>query len=220
MSSYVNLGQLRQALGIDSATDTTDDARLTTACFQASAMVDEYLRQIRPGYVGFAASSNTRGSSGSNTRSYDGNGKDELFIDDAETVASVVVDGTTVSTTAWTTWPYNEVPKRSLRYIAPTSSTRGLTVDLWSRGTANVAVTGYWGLSFIPQDVYEVTLMLAILIWRRQQTGDYTGSSVALNSQRFNAGAGRQFQFIVDPEIQACLSQLDAGWAVGGVWGG
>ena len=220
MSGYVTLGQLRQAVGIDSATDTADDARLQTAAFQASSLVDEYLRSIRPGYVGFAASSNTRGSAGSNTRHYDGNGDTEIWIDDAETVASVVVDGTTVATTSYVTWPYNEVPKRSLRYVAPSQADHALRIDHWAPGTRNVAVDAYWGLSFIPQDVYEVTMQLAIILWRRQQKGDYTGSSQALNSQRFNSGAGRQFQFIVDPEIQACLSQLDAGWAVGGVWGG
>lgn len=220
MSSYVTLGQLREAVGIDSATDTTDDNRLRTAAFQASALVDEYLRSIRPGYVGFATSSNTRGSAGSNTRYYDGTGQEEIFIDDAETVSTVTVDSTSIASTSWVPWPYNEVPKRSLRYVQPVSSTQGLTTDIWTRGTRNIAVTAYWGLSFIPQDVYETTMALAIILWRRQQKGDYTGSAMPLNSQRFNAGAGRQFQFVVDPELQACLSALDAGWAVGGVWGG
>lgn len=220
MSSYVTLGQLREALGIDDAADTTDDNRLRTVTFQASALVDEYLRQVRPGYVGFAAASNTRGSSGSNTRYYDGNGEDTLFIDDAESVASVVVDDVTIGATSYVSWPYNELPKRALIYSAPAPSHPGLNSEQWSSGTRNVAVTAYWGLSFVPQDVYQVTLALALILWRRQQKGDYEGSSVALNSQRFNAGAGRQFQYVVDPEIQACLSQLDAGWAIGGVWGG
>lgn len=217
MSSYVSLEQLKEAVGV---TDTNDDARLRTVAFQASALVDEYLRQIRPGYVGFAASSNTHGSVGSNTRLYDGTGNDTLFIDDAASVASVVVDSTTIATTAYTAWPYNEVPKRALIYIQPTSSIRGLTADIFSRGTANVSVTGYFGLPFVPQDVYEVTLALGIILWRRMQKGDYAGSSVTLSIQRFNSGAGRQFQVVADPELAACLSALDAGWAIGGVWGG
>ena len=87
-------------------------------------------------------------------------------------------------------------------------------------GLANVAVVAYFGMPIVPNDVYEVTMALAIILWRRQQKGDYTGSAQTLNSQRFNAGAGRQFQYVVDPEIAGCLSGLDAGWAVEGVWGG
>jgi hypothetical protein len=220
MSSYVTLAQLRTAVGIDTASDTTDDARLRTAAEQASSLVDEYLRRIRPGFVGFAGSSNTRGSAGSNTRYYDGTGTDTLFIDDADTVATVTVDGTAVASTNWQTWPYNETPKRAILYKFPVSSVYGLTTSTWDEGTANVAVTGYFGLATVPNDVYEVTMALAIILWRRQQKGDYAGSSMSLNSQRFNAGAGRQFQYVVDPELQACLSGLDAGWAVDGVWGG
>lgn len=217
MSSYVTLEQLKTVVGV---TDTVDDERLRTSAFQASALVDEYLRSIRPGYVGFAASSNSHAAVGSNTRRYDGTGSDTIFIDDAASVASVAVDDSTIETTAYIAWPYNEVPKRALLYLTPTSSVRGLTVDLFPVGTANVSVTAYFGLNFVPQDVYEVTMALAILLWRRQQKGDYTGSAMPLSSQRFNAGSGRQFQFVVDPEIAACLSNLDAGWAIGGVWGG
>ena len=220
MSTYVTLAQLRAAVGIDSATDTTDDARLRTAAEQASTLVDEYLRRIRPGYVGFAGSSNTRGSAGSNTRYYDGTGTDTLFIDDADSVSTVSVDGTSVASTNWTTWPYNETPKRAILYKYPVSSVYGLTTSTWDVGLANVAVTGYFGLPIVPNDVYEVTMALAIILWRRQQKGDYTGSAMSLNSQRFNSGAGRQFQYVVDPEIAACLSSLDHGWAVDGVWGG
>lgn len=219
MAGYVTLAQLKLALGIGPG-DTADDARLTTVAHQATGLVDEYLRQIRPGYVGFAGSSNTRGSSGSNTRHYDGTGQDEIFIDDAQSVASVTVDSTAIDSDDYEPWPYNEVPKRSLRYKQPVSSIRGLTADIWSIGTRNIAVTGYFGLSFIPEDVYEVTLALAVILWRRQQLGEYKGSSKALNSQRFSTGQGRQFQYVVDPEIAAALSQLDPGWAVGGVWGG
>ena len=220
MSQYVNLDQLRAAVGIDDSTDTTDDARLRTAAEQASTLVDEYLRQVRPGYVGFAASSNTHSSAGSNTRYYDGTGTDTLFIDDADTVATVVVDDDTIAATSWVAWPYNETPKRALLYKYPVTEVYGLTTSTWTRGTRNVEVTAYFGLPIVPNDVYEVTMALAIILWRRQQKGDYTGSAQALSSQRFNAGAGRQFQFMVDPEVQACLANLDFGWAVGGVWGG
>ena len=219
MSQYITLGQLKEALGI-SAADVVDDGRLQTATLQASGLIDEYLRSIRPGYVGFAAGSNTHGSVGSNTRTYDGSGDETLFIDDAASVSTVAIDGTTVTSTSLVTWPYNEVAKRAIIYKTPGIVHPAVQQGTFPTGIANVTVEAYWGLPFIPQDVYEVALALATLLWRRQQKGDYTGSSMALNAQRFQGGAGRQFQYVVDPEIAACLSALDAGWAVGGVWGG
>ena len=217
MSQYITLGQLKESLGI---TDAVDDGRLQTVTFQASALIDEYLRSIRPGYVGFAGSSNTHGSVGSNTRTYDGSGDATLFIDDAASIASVAVDGTTITSTSWIAWPYNEIAKRAIIYKTPTIVHPAVTQGSFGTGIGTVTVDAYWGLPFIPQDVYEVALALATLLWRRQQKGDYTGSSMALNSQRFQGGAGRQFQYVIDPEIAACLSALDAGWAIGAVWGG
>lgn len=220
MSAYITLVQFREAVGLTDVSDTRDDGVMRSCITRASAYVDEYLRQNRPGYVGFAAGSNTHSAVGSNTRYYDGTGHDTLWIDDAASVASVVVDSTTVSTDAYTAWPYNEVPKRSLIYDLPTVGNYGVTTTHWTQGTANVAVTGYFGLPFVPDDVAQVTLAVSLILWRRNQRADYEGTSGVLSSQRFSAGSGRQFQYAIDPEIAAALSSLDAGWAVGGVWGG
>lgn len=220
MSNYITLAQFREAVGLTDATDTRDDGVMRSCITRASAYVDEYLRQVRPGYVGFAASSNTHSSVGSNTRLYDGTGTDTVFIDDAASVASVTVSGTAISTDAYTVWPYNEIPKRALLYVEPTTSIRGLTSDIFPVGTANVSVVGYFGLPFVPDDVAQVTLAVSLILWRRNQRADYEGTSGVLSSQRFSAGSGRQFQYAIDPEIAAALSSLDAGWAIGGVWGG
>lgn len=222
MSAYISLAQMKEAAGFPtSSSDTRDDGAMLASIVRASAHIDEYLRTNRPGYVGFAASSNAHSAAiGSNTRTYDGSGDGTLFIDDAASVASVSVDGTALVSTAYTTWPYNEIPKRALVYIEPTSSTRGLTSDIFAVGTGNVSVTGYWGLPNVPDEISAVTLAIALILWRRNQKADYAGSSAVLSGQRFAGGSGRQFQFVVDPEISACLSLLDAGWAVPGVWGG
>ena len=222
MSSYITLAQLKEATGFPTPyTDITDDGALNSCIVRSSAHVDEYLRTNRPGYVGFAASSNAHSASlGSNTRSYDGSGDDTLFIDDAASVASVTVDDVVVTSTAYTAWPYNEMPKRALIFNAPTTSVHGLTTDRWTRGTGNVDVTAYFGLPTVPDEIAAVTLAVALVLWRRNQSREYAGSSQALTSQRFSGGSGRVYQTIVDPEIMACLSTLDAGWAVPGVWGG
>ena len=98
MSQYVTVEQLKEQIGIRGlAADTVDDAALQSATIRASALVDAHLDAVRPGYVGFAASSNARSSVGSNTRDYDGTGTDTLFIDDASSVATVSVDTVSVS---------------------------------------------------------------------------------------------------------------------------
>jgi hypothetical protein len=202
---YVSVADIKSALGI---TDTTDDTALLSAATRATASVDAYLGTIRGGYVGFAAASNARQSAGSNTRTYHGTGHDTLFIDDADSIASVTVDDTAIAATAYVAEPLNGKPKRWLTYISPTSSAWGLVSAIWTTGTANVSVTGYWGLAAVPEDVVEVTLALAILYWRRMQLGGTpeggygpTGTIVA--------GA-----FIHDTEARAILSALDAGWSV------
>src|SRR3990167_1079109 len=103
MSAYTSRGALKEAIG-QAGSDTTDDSKLDSIVFSASALVDSYLDLIRPGYVGFAAGSNARSSVGSNTRYYDGNNDDWLFIEDAQSVASVTVDDTAVASTDYVTW--------------------------------------------------------------------------------------------------------------------
>ena len=203
MSQYIGREALKLAVGVD---DTTDDALLTSVTFRASSIVDGYLERIRPGYVGFASSSNVRTAVGSNTRSYDGTGTDTLFIDDAQSIASISVDTVAVSSNSWRLWPYNETPKRAVIYALPASSIRGLTQDRWTRGTANVVTTGYFGLDTVPNDVEQVSLAVGVTIWRRYQQGDFTAGG--LSAQRFET----------DPEITAILHELDS-WAVPTVLG-
>lgn len=205
MSQYVTVEQVKDSLGIKgSAQDTVDDATLTSVVFRASAMVDSYLDTIRPGYVGFAAGSNSRGSVGSNTRTYHGTGTDTLFIDDAMSVSSVSVafasisgsNSTVLESTAYVAEPLNSVPKRWLTFLLPFTSVAGLLPSVWSPGTANITVTGYFGLSFVPDDVQQVTLALCVLTWQRYQDG-------------LPPPAGP-----TDPEVMGVLSNLDFAWRV------
>ena len=211
MSAYCSLQALKEAVGLKGqASDTVDDGILTSVIFRASARVDGFLEQNRTGYVGFANSSNSRTAVGSNTRVYDGTGTDTLFIDDFASVSTVSVDATTVSSNSWRLWPYNEVPKRAIIYAEPATSIRGLLVDHWTRGTANVSVTGYAGLDHVPNDVEQTTLSIAITYWRRYQRGD---QSVAVTPQ------GVRGFIESDPEVEGLLWSGLSGWLSIGVWG-
>lgn len=205
---YVSVANLKAALGV---IDATDDVPLLAAAERATATVDAYLGGIRRGYVGFAAASNARQSAGSNARTYDGTGDDTLFIDDASSIASVTLDGTAV--TDYTAEPQNGIPKRMLTLNAPTSMYYGLTPGTWHRGTANVSVTGYWGLAEVPRDIEAVALALATLYWRRDQLGGKVDGGYGPTAT-IVGGA-----WVADAEARAILSTLDAGWGVPTVFG-
>jgi len=207
VSAYISLAALKQAASID---DTVDDALLNSVIFRASARVDSFLARNRVGYVGFASSSNSRTGVGSNTRVYDGDGSDTLFIDDFQSVSAVSVDTTSVSSNSWRLWPYNETPKRAIIYAEPATSLRGLTTDHWAIGRANIAVTGYAGLSFVPNDVEQTTLAVALIYWRRYQQGE---------PEPVVSPDGMVGFLVADAEVDGILfSGLD-GWIVPGVWG-
>lgn len=202
MSAYVSRAALKEAIG-QGASDTTDDAKIDSIVFRASALVDAYLDTTRGGYVGFAAGSNARSSVGSNTRYYDGNNDDWLFIDDHSSVSSVTVDDVAVDSDDYVTWPYNEGPIRALVYKEPVSSV-GLTPAHWTRGTRNVAVAGFAGFNIVPSEVEACTVQLGILIWRRYERGE---------------DAGGEFATIADPEVRAVLATYLVAWTVPHVGG-
>lgn len=207
MSAYISRAALKQAVGI---TDTVDDALLDSVIFRASARVDSFLARNRVGYVGFASSSNSRTGVGSNTRVYDGTGDDTLFIDDFQSVAAVSVDTTSVSSNSWRLWPYNQTPKRAIIYEAVTPDIIGRAPSHWSRGTANIAVTGYAGLDHVPDDVQQTTLAVALVYWRRYQQGE---------PEPTVQPEGKAGFIVDDPEIHGILTDGLSGWVSQGVWG-
>lgn len=208
---YVSVAQLKAALGI---TDATDDTPLLAAAERATATVDAYLGAIRHGWVGLAAASNARQSAGSNVRTYSGDGTDTLFIDDASSIASVTMDGVALAAGSWVAEPQNSIPKRMLTMYLPLTTQYGLAPAVFSVGTANVSVTGYWGLPDVPRDIEMVTMALAELYWHRAQGG---GRSDGGYGPTMGYGGGTTV--IADAEARAILSGLDAGWGVPTVMG-
>lgn len=217
MSAYIDLGTLKTALSL-AGDDTTDDALLQSTIFRASDVVDGYLAQIRPGYVGFAASSNSRSSAGSNTRYYDGTGDEWLWIDDVTSVSSVTVDDTAIDMADVVLWPYNQTPKRAIVYKDPAPPIIGRSTGAWSLGTRNIAVTGYFGHNSIPNDIVHATLSIAVLYWRRYQSGAFE-PLIAANESMEGRALVRAFAITTDPEVMGILSALDGSWAMPGVYG-
>jgi hypothetical protein len=212
LSSYVSLAALKEAVGLSgSASDTVDDGVLNSLIIRASGRVDGFLEQNRTGYVGFAASSNSRTAVGSNTRVYDGSGTDTLFIDDFTSVATISVNTTSISSNSWRLWPYNETPKRAVIFETPSpASPSWITTDHWSLGTANVGVTGYAGVDHVPSDVEQTTLSIAITYWHRYQRGEPDPAVTPQGVRGFIES---------DPEVEGLLWSGLSGWISHGVWG-
>lgn len=206
---YASVASLKALTGV---TDTDDDALFLAALERATATVDAYLTTIRRGYVGFAAASNARTSAGSNTRTYSGDNSDTLFIDDAASIASVAIYGTTIDSSAYVAEPLNGVPKRFLTMVAPNSLYIGLHPAIWQYGTANITVTGYWGLPVVPRDVEQVTLQLGLLYFRR-------GQNSAPDSGYGPTAVMTGGKFFADSEAAAILSALDDTWGIPVVFG-
>lgn len=207
---YVSVANLKVALGV---ADATDDVPLLAAAERATATIDAYLGGVRRGYVGFAAASNARQAAGSNTRTYDGTGTDTLFIDDASSIASASIAGVAIDAGTYVAEPQNSIPKRMLTMALPLTTAYGLGPAHWTRGTANVSVTGYWGLPDVPRDIEAVALALAVLYWRRDQLGGKSDGGYG-PTPILTGG-----QWVADSEARAILSALDAGWAVPTVFG-
>lgn len=212
--SYASLAALKESVGLKS-TDTTDDGILGSTLARASAKVDSWLTLHRVGYHGISGSSNSRTSVGSNTYLFDGTGDDTLFIGDFSSVATITVDSATVDSSAYSLWPYNDRVKRAVIYNQPISyPMRGLAPGHWWPGTANVSVTGFAGLDHIPGDIEQATLAVAVIYWRRYQSGDETP---AVQRGQVEGVIG---YIVDDPEVEGVLASALIGWAQPGVFGG
>jgi hypothetical protein len=90
---------------------------------------------------------------------YDGNGCQELAIDDAQEVTKVEsydpIDevGTEIDSDRYTTYPHNVLPIRSIRFLYD---------DIFSPGVKNIKITAKWGSSSgIPADIQGIATHLA-----------------------------------------------------------
>lgn len=214
--TYASLAALKEAVGMSgSSSDAIDDGVLNSTLVRASAKVDSWLTLHRHGYHGIAGSSNSRNAVGSNTYLFDGTGDDTLFIGDFASVSSVTVSGTVVDSASYSLWPYNDAVKRAIIYNQPISyPMRGLMAGHWWPGTANVSVVGFAGLANVPDDVVQATIAVALIYWRRYQSGDERPAV-----QRSMGVEGVIGYIVDDPEVEGILASALQGWYMPGVHG-
>ena len=147
MNLYADVDMMKRRYLHDSALTTTDLAELLRVLNDGARRVDDYCD--RPFFAELA------------TRTYDGNGKTQLWLpDDLLTVTTLKVDdngdGTyeitlAVNTDYWL-WPDNDTPKVRID-INPEST----LISTWPSGRRRVQIVGEWGYTNTTELVASVT---------------------------------------------------------------
>lgn len=161
--SYATTADIKAYLGISG---TGDDVLLAELVQAASAAIDTYTNRM------FAVT-------GDATRYIDAVGDHvrgaTLYLDrDLCQITSVVNgDGTTVTTSQYTTIPRNDTPYRALRLLG----SAGLTWTYSTDWEGAIAITGRWGFSIQPPyDIQQAAMRLAAFYYRQKdaQLADVT----------------------------------------------
>ncbi len=192
--AYCAAHEIKAALP-DGNLGTTYDAILSLLAKRASRALDTYCK-VAPGY--FSASADS-------VRTYDGNGKSKLHIDDfaqAPTLVEIDSDGsgTYVSLTAsdYRLWPYNALDLGE-PYTALIMHSDAYLV--WPKGEARVRVTArFGGFVTVPDDVKQLAIIQAARWFKRGQQGFAdVGGIIELGQLRYVKG--------LDPDVaELCKS--------------
>ena len=161
--TYATTADIKAYLGISG---TGDDVLLADLLQSAGAAIDTYTNRA------FAVTGDTTrylDAVGDHIRGY------TLYLDrDLCQITSVVNgDGTTVTTSQYTTIPRNETPYRALRLLG----SAGLVWTYSDDWEGAIAVTGRWGYSIQPPyDIQQATVRLASFYYRQKdaQLADVT----------------------------------------------
>lgn len=169
--TYITLPELRQYVGADT---TTDDGQLTKAITEAQKSIDTYCKRT------FEASANT-------TRYFDANENVNgrtLYLDyDLCQITSITNgDGTTVSSTDYTTNPRNFTPWCEIKLKL--NSNIAWTYDDTPEDA--IVIVGRWAFSITaPDDIKHACTRLAAWYYRQRDTSSTAAEAPILT----NSGA-------------------------------
>ncbi len=172
--AYTNKGNVQKFLNVDIA--SSFDAQITAWIVVAKAWIDRYCGKTF--------------ESASADRTYDGNGKRNIFIDDMSSVPTAVVildiDGTVAFTLTegasndYLVYPLNESTKNELRLV------NGATIGNFPARNSSLKVTAPFGFSVnVPADIEIVATKLVSDIVKEGLKGGKL-SSVSLGDYEAN----------------------------------
>ena len=161
---YVTVDEVKAILNLQS---TAKDELIQTMIEEAQDAIDEVL--------GYSFQSETA------TRMFDGNGLDFLMVGDIASITTVTEDGLDI-TSDCVIGPYNRTP--GWKIVRKTQALAGLAMVIppnvdfigFSEGRQNIAVTGTWGYTTVPDWCKRVTKRLVVHWFKMLDTAysDYT----------------------------------------------
>ena len=166
--AYCTLAELKLQIGI---TSTSDDTMLSSLIADAQALIDAQCRRT------FEAASDT-------ARTFDAvrNVRGRLLMLDADLAQITSItngDGTTVSTSQYTTEPRNATPWWGIRLL----SSSGISWTYSTDPEDAITITGRWAYSVTPSaNVTQATIRLAAWMYRQKDTSKDSGDKVMLGA--------------------------------------
>jgi len=164
---YTNKGTIQNYLMID--IDSSFDTQINTWI----SVVESYINKYTGRKDGF--------ESASETRYFDGNGKNEIDIDEFTSLTTVQILEANGDDIGWTltegleedyiAYPYNDTPQYRLVLVSSSS------VGVWYAGKKRIKITAIWGHSTtVPEDIELAATMLVASIVEKGSRGGKVNS--------------------------------------------
>lgn len=139
MRKYTTIAKIEDYLLID--IDPAFEARVNTWIEEVSKYIEQITGRI------FTADDIAF------IKKYDGNGKDELFIDEIVSLTELKIDGTIITSADYLLYPANEFPKTRIKLKNAT----------FTRGEQNIEMKAKWGYSVVcPIDISFVATIFVV----------------------------------------------------------
>ena len=161
MRKYTTIAKIEDYLLID--IDAAFEARVNIWIEEVSKYIEQITGRV---FIADATAS---------VKKYDGNGKDEFFVDEIVSLAELKIDGVIIDSADYLLYPANEIPKTRIK----------LKKDIFTKGEQNIEVKAKWGYSVVcPIDIsFAATILVAGIInfaskmegeVRSERLADYT----------------------------------------------
>lgn len=189
MSDYITAAEIKANLP-EAGMDTSYDAVLASVATAVSRSIDK----IVGGWDNYFAAPNT-----ATVRYYDGNKRNELWIDDALSISEIAIDYgagfEVISPLDYVTAPYNSAPIQ-----------RVIMAQSFPRYARNIRVTAVFGYSSTPpSDVKQAALIQATrLFMRTKQAYMDGGASPEFGQTVINFG-GSRYEDLLDKDVRILL---------------
>jgi hypothetical protein len=195
MKGYTTIQQIQNYLLLDIA-----------LLFQSQ--VEEWISQVED-YIDQKTGRNFVADTVASIKSYNGNGSNELIIDDCVDVTKIeiydtdgnLLEGSLVAGTDYFLEPANDTPKQSIRLYG----------HIFSRGIQNIKVTAKWGYSVeAPKSIVNAATILVsnIINFSNQSDGEIQSLSVGSYNVSFKDQSKRD-DFERVPEILDSFIKYD-----------